>query len=48
MEMGITEQNMASLASGMAAVGKGSFHFFLCDVFSGPKLGTNKDDHLLQ
>ena len=46
--MGITEPNMASLASGMAAVGKIPFISSYAMFFLRARMGADKNDYLLQ
>ena len=48
IEMGVAEQNLVTVASGYERNGKNSILYFLRDVFSGKKLGTNQNDDCLQ
>jgi ADP-ribose pyrophosphatase YjhB (NUDIX family) len=41
IEVGVAEQNLATLASGMANYGQDSFYLFVCGIFAGAKLGAD-------
>ena len=47
VEIGVAEQNLVTVASGMAAMGKIPFCSSYAMFSPGQKLGTNKDDDCL-